>query len=77
MGDQRHKVGDVDPEGLKRLRESIAGKGSPPVKAQPPAPAKPAPTRQRRYGPAGQTIDEIANDAVVGQHDNQHTDSQQ
>jgi hypothetical protein len=41
----RHKVGDVDPAGMKTLHDAMAGKATPPVKTAPAHAAKPAPDR--------------------------------
>jgi hypothetical protein len=62
---QRHKVGDRDPEGEQALRDAIAGKPTPPVKETPETPA-PKKKRERRYGPKGQTLDEVIDDAING-----------
>lgn len=61
----RHTVGDRDPAGEKALKDAIAGKPTPPVKAAPLSPAKKK-QRERRFGPQGKTLDEVVNEAVSG-----------
>lgn len=62
----RHQVGDVDPEGQKALKDSIAGKPTPPVKAAPEDSEKPKKQRELRRGPKGKTIMETVDEAVKG-----------
>lgn len=63
----RHQVGDTDPEGQKALRDSIAGKKTPPVKAAPEDSEKPPKKhRELRRGPKGKTIMETVDEAVAG-----------
>jgi hypothetical protein len=73
VGDQRHKVGDVDEAGRQALRDAIAGKPTPPVKAAPAAPSAPPRTREPVHGGVG--LDEIVTGAERGPDPkNQHTD---
>lgn len=71
----RPKVGPADDETRrKKLREALdqASKATG-VAPRPSAPAPSPRTPVRRYGPKGQTIDEIESEAMNG-HDRQNTD---